>query len=108
MDALHYEGCAILFDMTPLTAKNSEAAIFGRLIDLESKNLTPEVAQSILRMSFPESDRARMQELASKSQEGTLTLHEQVELENYNRVGDLLSLWHSKARLVLKKSDASS
>ena len=93
--------------MTPSIA-NSEAAIFGRLIDAESDKLTPELARHILTIDFPKQDRTRMHELVVKNQDGNLTAEEQAELENYNHVGDLLSLWHSKARRALNQSGTAS
>lgn len=89
-------------------ASNSEAAIFGRLMQLDRHDLTPELAQHILNISFPSDDRDRINELAAKSRDGTLGAEEQRELENYNLVGDLLALWHSKARRSLKQSKANS
>lgn len=83
---------------------NSEAAIFGRLLDVANENLTPELARHVLCINFPASDRARMHELVVKNQEVELTPDEQEELDNYNHVGDLLSLWHSKARIALKQA----
>jgi hypothetical protein len=84
--------------------RNSEAAIFGRLIQAEKDNLSPELAHCILKISFAPEDRERMNELAEKARTGKLLAEEQRELENYNLVGDLLALWHSKARRSLKAS----
>ena len=39
-----------------------------------------------------------MHELAEKARAGTLTVEEHVEMDNYERVGHLLSLMKSKAR----------
>lgn len=83
---------------------NSEAAIFSRLIDAAGSDLTPDVARHILNINFSDADRSRMHELVTKNQDGDVSEEEQTELENYNHVGDLLSLWHSKARTVLKAS----
>ena len=82
---------------------NSEAAIFGRLLDVQSEHLTPDLARHILALNFTTQDRARIHELIVKNQQGQLTPDEQAELDNYNHVGDLLSLWHSKARVAMKK-----
>ena len=49
-----------------------------------------------------------MHELVVKNQEAKLSPEEQAELENYNHVGDLLSLWHSKARRALNQSGTAS
>jgi hypothetical protein len=43
-----------------------------------------------------------MRQLSAKAQEGTLTPSEQAEINNYERVGHILSLMKSKARRSLK------
>lgn len=45
-----------------------------------------------------------MKALAAKAREGSLTEPEQEEVRNYERVGNLLALLHSKARQRLKKA----
>jgi uncharacterized protein YnzC (UPF0291/DUF896 family) len=85
------------------TISTSEAALWGRLFDPTSSELSTDVARYILRLSFPQPDIDRMQELAKKARAGTLTLEEQIELDNYERVGHVLSLLKSKARKALKK-----
>jgi len=86
--------------MTP----NSEAAIWTRLMQPERDDLSADAARSILRITFTEDDKKRMHELALKAQEGNLSESERVEIDNYCRVGRLLDLMHSKARLSLKKA----
>ena len=82
---------------------SSEAALWGRLFDPTSNELSTDVARYILTLSFPQADIDRMQELAEKARAGTLTLEEHIELDNYERVGHVLSLMKSKVRKVLKK-----
>ena len=43
-----------------------------------------------------------MRELLAKAKEGTLTANEEVEIDNYERVGHMLSLMKSKTRRSLK------
>lgn len=81
----------------------SEATLWGRLLDPESAAPSPVVAQYLLDLRFPQSDLDRMHELAEKAREGNLTLEEQIEMDNYERVGQVLSLLKSKARLSLQK-----
>jgi len=52
-------------------------------------------------LAFPAQDRERVNELAAKSREGSLSAEERNELERYNLVGDVLALWQSKARRAL-------
>ena len=85
---------------------NSEAAIWERVIQPERSDLNPEAARSILQLSFAENDRNRMHELALKGQEGKLTPDEAAQLDNYRRIGRLLELMQSKARLSLRNSGA--
>jgi hypothetical protein len=65
--------------------------------------MTPELARSILGLSFPDEDKARMHELAVKNQEGQISAAELEELDNYIKVGELLAILWSKARQSLKK-----
>ena len=43
-----------------------------------------------------------MRQLAAKAREGTLSSREQIEIDNYERVGHFLNLMQSKARCSLK------
>lgn len=81
---------------------NTEAAIWERLIDPAHDDLSPEAARFLLRLDFRESDHARMEELAQKSNDGALMQDERAELQNYVRIGNVLALMQSKARLSLK------
>jgi hypothetical protein len=84
-----------------------EAAIWARLMDSQPDHLTPDAATYLLGFRFTESDRGRMQDLADKSQEGTLTEDEERELDSYLRIGNLLAVMQSKARLALRGSEPS-
>jgi uncharacterized protein YnzC (UPF0291/DUF896 family) len=82
---------------------SSEAALWGRLFDPSSHEFSADLARYILTLTFPQPDLDRMNELAKKTRAGTLTLEEHIELDNYERVGHVLSLMKSKARRALKK-----
>jgi hypothetical protein len=84
--------------------KNLEGAIWGRLIGPDKPTLSPETARSILELEFPEEDKARMHELAAKARAGTLRPEEQEEIETYSRIGSVLGIMKSKARMTLKKA----
>ena len=92
-------------DLPPIIA--SEAVLWGRLLDPVGANLSPEVARYILNLRFPQSDIDRMHKLAEKARAGTLTLEEHIEMDNYERVGQVLSLMKSKARQFLKQARAA-
>ena len=56
-----------------LIAPETEAGIWARLIDSQPDDLTPGVETYFLRLGFAEKDQTRMQDLADRSQAGTLT-----------------------------------
>jgi len=89
-----------------LIAPESEAGIWARLIDSQPDDLTPEAATYFLRLGFTEKDRGRMQDLADRSQAGTLTDVESREFDSYLHIGNLLAVMQSKARLALRGTDS--
>jgi hypothetical protein len=76
--------------------------ILRRLIDSRSAGLSTAMAQAVLEIRFADADQLRMGELAAKSNQGTLSPQEAQEYDGFIAAADLLSLWHSKARLALK------
>jgi len=81
----------------------SEVAIFGRLLDAAKGEMSHELADYILTLGFGEKDQARMKELASRNQDGLLSVEEQEEFQSFVKASHLLALFHSKARKALKK-----
>lgn len=80
----------------------SEASILSRVIAPDEKDLSPEAARSILEWKFPPADVEKMNSLSQKARAGKLSAEEQEELDNYERVGHLIAIAQSKARLSLK------
>lgn len=80
---------------------SSEAAIWERVIHPDDP-MTPKVARAVLKLRFRQDDQKRMHILALKAQAGTLSTEEVGEIENYDRVGTILSIMKSRARKVLK------
>jgi hypothetical protein len=76
----------------------SEVAIFSRILEAEDVDLSPAGAQALLELRFAESDQNRMRDLSAKAKEGTSTVEEQEAINNYEKVGHILSLMKSKAR----------
>jgi hypothetical protein len=81
---------------------NNEAAILARLMGPSELMLSPQAAEAILAIGFSQTDKDRMQELAAKARAGILTPEEQDEVEDYGRVGSLISILKSTARQSLK------
>jgi hypothetical protein len=82
--------------------QNTAAAIFARVWEGESGQLSTSVAKHVLKLGFSEGDKDRMRELAKRNREAKLTDAELEELDNFIKVGDLLALLQSKARKALK------
>jgi hypothetical protein len=79
----------------------SETAILSRVLK-PGTSLSAAAAKAFLALEFDDADKERMHELSLKAQEGTLSRHEQDELNNFERVGHLIGLIQSKARRSLK------
>jgi hypothetical protein len=88
-------------------SRNSELAIFGRLLKADKGDLPRDLARYVLTLGFGGEDQARMKELAERNQEGNLSSQEQEELRNYVKAGHLLALLHSKARKSLNPKKVS-
>ncbi len=82
----------------------SETAIFERIVLPEEPGMNEEAARSILAMGFNPADQQRMQILADKAKAGGLSPEEEIEIENYERVGHYLGILQSKARRALRSS----
>jgi hypothetical protein len=80
---------------------DTETDILQRILEAESESLTPEAARYVLTLQFRSRDHRRIEELAAKSNEGTLSAQERDELERYNRVRLLLVRLKSTARRIL-------
>lgn len=86
----------------------SEVAIFSRILEPNQATLSVSAARSILALGFSPADQDRMRQLAAKAQQGSLTSAEQTEINNYERVGHILSLMKSKARRSLKSRGSNN
>jgi len=87
---------------------DAEVAILGRLfLNGKGGELTVARARALLEVEFPDPDKARMHELAVKSQSGRLSPAERHELLGYAKAGCLLGILHSRARRALRKPGPS-
>jgi hypothetical protein len=87
--------------------KTSELAIFARLLSNHKGDMSPRLARYVLTLGFAVAERARMDDLAVRNQEGRLSRDEHDELMSYVKAGHLLALLHSKARKAFKKRKVS-
>jgi hypothetical protein len=87
-----------------MDTQETEAALLARAFNTETGDLPKEAAQVLLRAKLPEADLRRMEELGRQAQQGRLTPAQRREAEAYDRVGLLIELLQSKARLSLARS----
>ena len=85
---------------------NTELSILTRIVVPEQPNLSTEAARAFLTLKFADDDVERMNFLAERAREGVLGPEEQEEIDLYERIGYLLSLLHSRARLSLRNGRA--
>lgn len=82
--------------------KTSVTPILNRLVEPLSDCLTKESAQRLLALKADPVLQARVDELADKCSNGTLTNEERDEYARYVSFGTFIAILKSKARLMLK------
>ncbi len=89
--------------LTPPTANEG----LDRLLDPLSEWLTPAAARRLVDFRADAATQARIEELATKCNEGELTAKERREYESFVRAIHLISILQSKARTALAKAHKS-
>jgi hypothetical protein len=84
--------------------KTLDAPVLDRLLDPIGRILTPEVARDLVKLRFDQKAQTRIDKLARKCNEGTLTDVERREYETYVHVIDFIAILQAKARILLKRS----
>jgi hypothetical protein len=85
------------------TTITRETSLLERVILPADPNFPAEAAEWFLSLGFPKADLRQMKKLAAKARAGTLTSSEEQELRDFERIGSLLGLLQSKARISLGK-----
>lgn len=83
------------------------SSIWGRVLGAGDRRSTT-AARALLKLQFPDQDRARMKVLSGKARQGRLTADEESEASAYEQLGCLLEILHSRARRVLKRTRTAS
>ena len=78
-------------------------SVLDSLFDPAHPSFTEEGVQTLLALKSSEDGQVRMQELAEKANQGTLSPDEHREYETWVRAGAFISLLQAKARLYRKK-----
>ena len=82
----------------------TQEAILDEMLEPLVEAFTPETARALLQIQPKPKVQARVDQLASKCNEGNLTPEERAEYEDYVRVGNMLALIKAKARQMLSES----
>jgi len=75
--------------------------IFDRILDPVTDAFTPEVARRIVELKADAEMQSRLDELATKSNNGSLTDEEAAEYKSYVDVIDLISVLQAKSQRIL-------
>jgi hypothetical protein len=86
--------------MSAVTSPTNQTEIFARSLDRRREWISPEVARFFQELELSTDDNARLEELAEKARQGTLTAQDEQDLEEYRRVGRLVELMRLKGRLA--------
>ena len=84
--------------------KNMSNTVLDRFLRPFTECLTPEVAQRIVNLQLDSQSQARLDELATKANEGQLTDDERHEYEEFVEGIDLMGILKARARTVLTQS----
>ena len=76
--------------------------VLDELVEPLGACLTVEVAEQLAKLRAPESAQTRMEELARKSENGTLSDSEREEYDALVSAGNFIAILQSKARRLLK------
>jgi len=85
----------------------SSIQYLDQFLDPLSELLTPAVAQKIVDLRADEVLQKRVDYLASKANEGTLTVEEEQEYKSYIEAADMVGILQAKARQFLARNPAS-
>jgi hypothetical protein len=79
------------------------ASLLDEIFEPFSDVMTPETAARLVEMRASDDVQRRLDELADKCTEGTLTEEERHDYDTYIRAIDFISIMQSKARQVLQR-----
>ena len=80
---------------------NTQSAVLNDLLTPVGDCLTPDTAQQLANLRASDAVQAHIEQLAAKSNDGTLSAEEQVEYETLVSTGTFIAILQSKARKIL-------
>jgi hypothetical protein len=79
----------------------------AKILDPVAQCFTPEVAQRVAELRADPAVQARIEELAEKCNEGTITPEEMAEYDAYIQAMDVVAVLQKKARTLIVQTPAS-
>jgi hypothetical protein len=86
------------------SAKHHPTTLLAKLLEPVGRCLTPDVARELVNLRVDLAVQERLDELADKSTEGTLTNDERAEYETYVHALNFISVLQAQARRLLKNT----
>jgi hypothetical protein len=80
-----------------------DTSVIDRLLEPFGRTLTPALARELADLRAPAKEQDRIDELAEKCNEGTLSAEERAEYEDYVRAIHFLGIVQAKARAILAR-----
>ena len=80
----------------------TEAAIWERIIRPDGGEMSKDTAKAILRFTISDDDRKRRDIMLGKAKAGLISPAEVLDLDEFERCGNVLSILKAKARRILK------
>ncbi|MFO0755645.1 MAG: hypothetical protein U0359_04105 [Byssovorax sp.] len=88
-----------------MTASASSA--LSRILEPVGRCLTPEVARALVGLRADDETQARIEDLADRCTEGTLTADEREEYQTYVAAIDFVTMLQAKARAMLSAAQGA-
>ncbi len=86
---------------------NYATTVLAHLLEPVGRCFTPDVAQAIVDLRADPTVQARLEDLADKSTQGTLSEDERTEYETYVHAIDFIAVLQSQARRILNHPGAN-
>ena len=93
--------------MYPTQVTNDTMTVLARVLEPVGHCFTPEVAQAIVALRADPAVQARLEDLADKSTQNTLSEDERIEYETYVHAIDFIAVLQSQARRILNHPGAN-
>ncbi|MGE3406328.1 MAG: hypothetical protein AB7I37_05890 [Pirellulales bacterium] len=83
---------------------NTQATILTRALGTASAPMTEDLARYLISIKLDPTDEQRANELAEKARQGSLSLVEQAEIDEYRRVGRVMESLRLRAHISLNRA----